>query len=130
MNGGLLPWTHFAQDGSVVWELDHRCEFDWASDAIAQAQKDLIVEEENKGLDVTLVDTGSSSWKTRESQGCIPLTSCIWDVLEGRRLPNYFLRHIIIEVHILFPFGYWGSAPNNEMMSLPLNMANIEFVYE
>lgn len=56
MNGGLLPWTHFAQDGSVVWELDHRCKFDWASDAIAQAQKQLVAEEAKKGLDVTLVD--------------------------------------------------------------------------
>jgi lysophospholipase L1-like esterase len=56
---GDLPWTHFDANNQLVWEEDHRCNFNLGLDQLAQAQRILVSELSADGSPVFLVD----AWK-------------------------------------------------------------------
>ena len=53
---GDLPWTHFDADNQLVWEEDHRCNFNLGLEQLVQAQRRLVAGFSDAGEQVYLVD--------------------------------------------------------------------------
>jgi len=57
VNGGLLPWAIVDNNGKITgYDHNHLCSWNWVSDAVALAQKQLVADESAQGQKVTLVD--------------------------------------------------------------------------
>lgn len=69
VSGGLLPWAIEDDYGNVTrYDYKHLCSWDWVSDAVAQAQKNLVADERTVGRKVILVDV----WQLYIEYGTLP----------------------------------------------------------
>ena len=53
---GPLPWTHLDENNQLVWELDHRCDFNQALAQLVDDQRNLVAGFQAKNKPVSLVD--------------------------------------------------------------------------
>jgi hypothetical protein len=53
---GALPWTHVDEKGGLVWEWDHRCDFNAGLEQLAAAQRSLIRGYIDQGFAIHLLD--------------------------------------------------------------------------
>ena len=69
VNGGRLPWAFEDDNGNVTgYDHNHLCSWDWVSDAVTQAQKQLVIDERRSGNQVFLVDV----WQLYMNDGALP----------------------------------------------------------
>jgi lysophospholipase L1-like esterase len=67
--GGLLPYAVEDKYGNVsAYDYNHLCPWNWVSDAVAQAQKQLVMDESAHGQKVFLVDV----WQLYMDDGTLP----------------------------------------------------------
>jgi lysophospholipase L1-like esterase len=53
---GTLPWTHFTADNQLVWENDHRCNYNLGLEQLVAAQRQMAAEYAAQRRPVALVD--------------------------------------------------------------------------
>jgi lysophospholipase L1-like esterase len=53
---GTFPWTHFDANNNLVWELDHRCDFNAGLEQLVEAQRRMVADYEAAQKPVYLVD--------------------------------------------------------------------------
>jgi lysophospholipase L1-like esterase len=53
---GTLPWSHFTADNQLVWENDHRCDFNLGLEQLVQGQRSLLADYSAAGKPVYLLD--------------------------------------------------------------------------
>ncbi|MBN1439954.1 MAG: SGNH/GDSL hydrolase family protein [Anaerolineales bacterium] len=53
---GKLPWTHFDENGQLVWEWNHLCDYNLGLERLASAQRELAEGYAAEGKAVFLVD--------------------------------------------------------------------------
>jgi lysophospholipase L1-like esterase len=69
VNGGRLPWAIVDEKGTISgYDHNHLCAWDWVSDAVAAAQKQLVMDETVRGFKVILVDV----WQLYLDEGTLP----------------------------------------------------------
>jgi len=69
VDGGRLPWAIEDSNGNVLsYDHNHLCAWDWVSDAVAAAQKQLVADEAAAGKQVFLVDV----WQLYMDEGTLP----------------------------------------------------------
>jgi lysophospholipase L1-like esterase len=69
VNGGQLPWAIEDKYGNVSnYDYKHLCSWNWVSDAVAAAQKQLVTDESANGHKVILVDV----WQLYMDEGTLP----------------------------------------------------------
>lgn len=56
VKGGLLPWAVIDSSGNITYDHNHLCPYDWVSDAMAEAQRQLVANEVAQGHNVILLD--------------------------------------------------------------------------
>ena len=53
---GTLPWSHFDQNNQVVWENDHRCDFNLGLEQLVEAQRKMVANYAAEQKPVYVVD--------------------------------------------------------------------------
>jgi hypothetical protein len=53
---GTLPWSHFDQNNQLVWENEHRCDFNLGLEQLVEAQREMVANYAAKQKPVYLVD--------------------------------------------------------------------------
>ena len=54
---GTLPWSHFDSNNELVWENDHRCDFNLGLEELVEAQRKMVADYAAEQKPVYLVDT-------------------------------------------------------------------------
>jgi hypothetical protein len=66
---GKLPWTHFDQNGRLVWEWDHLCDYNIGLERLAEGQRALAEEYAAAGKPVYAVDVWQRFLDGRKKDG-------------------------------------------------------------